>query len=248
MSPYRVVVTRPAEDAAPLARALADLGVEATLVPLMTVQQRPDAAVDLTAAQAVLLTSANGARALAGLTAKRAILVLAVGDATAAAARAAGFTAVESADGDVTALAELAVRRLDSKAGAVVHVAGGEVAGNLGGTLGRAGFDVRRAVVYEAVPAAVVPPALADVLARRAADAVLFFSPRTARTFVNVVGAGPWGEAVRGMDALCLSPAVAEAAGLLLWRAVRTADRPRQDALVDLVARARAERHEGSDA
>jgi len=244
MTAFRVVVTRPRDDAAPLARALADAGVEVLVAPLMTVALRPGVALGLAGAQAVLLTSANGARALAALTPARAIPVLAVGDATAAAARAAGFAAVASADGEVAALAALAVRTLDPAAGDLVHVAGTETAGDLAGSLAAAGFAVRRCVAYEAMPCDTLPAELAAALEARMVDAVLFFSPRTARTFVNVVERAGCAAVLHGVEALCLSPAVATAAAALPWQAVRAAARPRQDSLIELVLHRRAEREE----
>ncbi|MGH6929838.1 MAG: uroporphyrinogen-III synthase, partial [Dongiaceae bacterium] len=116
------LVTRPEEDAAPLAAALAERGIEVTVEPLLTIRPVADAPIDLQGAQALLFTSANGARSFAALAATRDLSgwrelpVFAVGDASAAAARDAGFSRVESAGGDVAALARLVIDRLDPKA------------------------------------------------------------------------------------------------------------------------------------
>src|SRR5262249_3430191 len=102
----RALVTRPEEDAAPLAAALAERGIDVTLEPLLSIHPLPDAPIDLTGVQALLFTSANGARSFAelaggrGLPGWRDLPAFAVGDATATAARNAGFAHVESAGGD----------------------------------------------------------------------------------------------------------------------------------------------------
>src|SRR6185312_8980836 len=65
------------------------------------------------------------------------------------------------------------------------------------------------------------------------------FSPRTAATFVTLARAAGEG-VVSGCGkaaALCLSPAVAAAAGDLPWRAVEAAARPELPALLDLLDR-----------
>ena len=250
------LVTRPEEDAAPLAAALAERGIEVTIEPLLAIHPVPEAPVDLQGVQALLFTSANGARSFAALAAARDLSgwrelpVFAVGDASAAAAREAGFARVESAGSDVASLARLVIDRLDPKTGALFHAAGSAVAGDLAGVLGGAGFTVRREMLYEAKPAQQLSPATATALANRGFDLVLFFSPRTATTFVTLTRAA--GEAVvSGCDAAaaaCLSPAVAAAAGELPWREVQTAARPELAALLDLIDRELAARARSADA
>lgn len=232
----KALVTRPAEDAAPLVRALAERGVEAVLAPMLSIVPAADAARRvgdaLIGAQAVLFTSANGARIFAGASARRELPAFAVGDASAAAARLAGFRSVMSAGGDVADLAALVAARLAPQQGALVHVAGSEVAGDLAGALGAAGFTVRRAVVYAAPAATALEPATAAALARGELALALFFSPRTAATFVRLAAAAGVGPACGALTAIALSPAVATALGELAWRRVAVARAPTQPALL----------------
>jgi uroporphyrinogen-III synthase len=252
----RALVTRPEEDAAPLAAALAERGVEVTVEPLLSIRPIPDAPADLQGVQALLFTSANGARSLAALAATRdlpgwrELPAFAVGDASAAAAREAGFARVESAGGDVAALARLVIDRLDPKQGALLHAAGSAVAGDLGGLLGAAGFTVRREMLYEAKPAEQLSPATVTALTDRGFDLVLFFSPRTAATFVTLARAAGEGvvEGCAAAAAVCLSPAVATAAGELPWREVQTAARAELPALLDLIDRELAARARSPEA
>ncbi len=246
----RALVTRPEEDAAPLAAALAERGIDVTLEPLLSIRPLPEAPIDLAGVQALLFTSANGVRSFAELAGGRdfagwrELPVFAVGDATATAARNAGFARVESATGDVAALAKLVAERLDPKAGALFHAAGSAVAGDLAGLLERAGFALRREMLYEARPADQLSPATVTNLANGWFDLVLFFSPRTAATFVTLARAAGEG-VVNGCGkaaALCLSQAVATAARELPWREVQAAARPELPALLDLIDRELAAR------
>ena len=105
----RVLITRPEREATALATALSQRGHVAVIAPLFRLDiLRPpgDFAAALGACQAVLVTSANGARALAEANEQRSKPVFAVGDTTAATAEGLGFTAVTSAAGDSAALAE----------------------------------------------------------------------------------------------------------------------------------------------
>ncbi len=231
----RVMITRPREDARPLAEALAARGVETLIEPMLEIVPVVGARVDLAGVQAVLLTSANGARALAAASHARDVAVLAVGAATAAAAEAAGFARVEAADGDVAALADLVATACDPAAGPLVHVAGGHVAGDLAGRLAERGFTLRRETLYTARRVEVLSDAATLAFRRGTIDAVVLFSPRTANSFVTLAArAGVTAELAR-VRALCLSAAVAEQAGTVAWRALDVAQRPDQVSLLALV-------------
>ena len=228
----RALVTRPSADANSLAKALASRGFDVMVEPLLEIVPLPDAALDLDGVQGILATSANGVRALAVATPRRDLAVWAVGDATAAEARKQSFDQVESAGGDVAALADLVAARVDPRRGALLHPAGKHVAGDLAARLAARGFDVRRATLYEAHSAQGFSPALREALAARALDLALFFSPRTASTFVRLArqsGLEPTCAAVR---AYVLSPAVGAALEMLEWHSVRTAGQPTQEALL----------------
>jgi uroporphyrinogen-III synthase len=230
----RVLLTRPREDSAAVAHTLRAGGIDVVVEPLIEIIPRP-VALELEGVQAVLLTSANGARALADATGERRIKVLTVGEATAAEARALGFTDVEAAAGDVTALTALARHRLDPQGGRLIHVAGSAVAGDLAGSLAESGFCIRREILYEARPIAAFQPGTAAMLREGRIDGVVFFSPRTASAFVSLVAAADLGSAMRSLVGFFLSPAVADAAASLAWREVCVSLRPAQESLVDVI-------------
>ena len=229
-----LLLTRPEEDSLPLAELLEQEGHRVRIAPLLEIHHLDDAEVDLDGLQAVLLTSANGARALAARPERPAVPVLCVGGATAEAAREAGFIDVESADGDVEALVRLVKDRLDPDAGALLHVGAAEVAGDLTGRLAAAGYDVRRAILYEAIETDRLPGPAAEAL-DEGLDAVLLFSPRSARTFVRLVQEAGLADTVTSTDALCLSQAVATDAAGLPWRRVRIAAEPNLSAQIALL-------------
>jgi uroporphyrinogen-III synthase len=231
----RVLLTRPHADSEPLAAALRQRGVEALIEPLLGIDMVPGPPVDLDGVQALLATSANGVRAFAAREAGRWLPVYAVGDATARNAREAGFGSVESASGDVDALAELVRRRLDPGAGALLHVAGTAVAGDLAGRVEAAGFRYRRVVLYRARKADRLSPAAVRAIRGREVDGVVLFSPRTADTFVALVAEAGSTEACRRLTAFCLSDAVAAKAGTVAWNRIVVARRPDRAAMVEAI-------------
>jgi uroporphyrinogen-III synthase len=231
----RAVVTRPVEDAERLAAPLRARGVEVFVEPLLAVMTAAAADVSLDGVQAFLLTSANGARALAEALADRPIgfhrPALCVGDQTARVATELGFVRVSSAGGDVHSLAALVRDTLTPAGGALVHAAGGAVAGDLQTLLDDAGFTVHRRVLYETRPAKGFSEAFRTLLREGGVDHVFFYSPRTARTFADLASAEDLREACRGIGAYCLSQAVADALTGLPFRP-KVAAEPTQDSLL----------------
>ncbi|WP_158292044.1 uroporphyrinogen-III synthase [Paracraurococcus ruber] len=228
-----MLVTRPEPGAAETARRVAALGFQPILAPALVLAPRAFAPVP---AQALLLTSRAAARAVPVSDAR----VLAVGEATAEEARARGFARVEAAAGDAAALADHAAARLDPAAGPLLLAVGEGYGAELAADLRGRGFRVLRRIAYAARPAATLPAeAVAALQKDGAVVAVLFFSPRSAGCAISLLKASGLGAAAAGLEALAISPRVAEAAARAIspfaWRAVRVAGRPDQDALLALL-------------
>ncbi|MBM3650772.1 MAG: hypothetical protein FJX11_23595 [Alphaproteobacteria bacterium] len=236
----RVLITRPEREATQLAAALRERGHEAVIAPLFHLQfvaPPTDFAGRLAACQAVLLTSANGARALAEASEARNRPILAVGDTTAATAEGLGFTTVTSANGDGAALVELARQRLDPKAGPLLHVAGREVAVDLDQALAPAGFTVERVTLYEARQAEALPEPARAALHARAVDAIPFFSPRASSLFARLAAEAGLADSVRDITAIAISPAALAPLADLPFKSAVAAARPTRQAVLDEIDR-----------
>ncbi len=225
------LVTRPLAEATELAEALAARGIATVIEPLLEVQFR-DTPLDLAGIQAVLCTSANGVRALARVTAARDVKLFAVGDATAARARAVGFTDVASAGGTAADLARLAGDRLGPDRGALLHAAGAVVVGDLASDLRCRGFTVECAVLYEARAATALSAPTAAALATGRICYALFFSPRTAATFVRLADRATLGDAICRLTAVSISAAADAPLAALRFAARHVAAAPNQTALL----------------
>lgn len=227
----RVLITRPQSSAGRLAAELRSRGFDPVSAPMLDIVDT-GASVDLSGVQAVLATSSNGVAALARQTEIRDVKLLAVGDATAKAAHELEFSDVESAGGDSRALSDLAILRCDAALGRLLHVTGEHVAGTMAETLQQAGFAVDSTILYRAQ----TPEALAEETARQIAAheiaALLFYSPRTAETFAKLAVTAGLADDCATMVAVCLSPAVAEAATTIGWRHVSIAATPDDAALL----------------
>lgn len=228
----RFLVTRPLDDAEATALHLAPRGIKVLIEPLIDIQFLDGPALNLNGVQALLITSANGIRAFCARDDRRDLPVMAVGDASAHWARRAGFSHVETASGDVDALADMVIRTLDPKEGVLLHPAGSKVAGDLAGLLEDEGFTYRREVLYEAKRADTFSEMAEAQFKTGGLDGVMLYSPRTAKTLVDIVNRMGLAEACREITAFCLSDNVATEIKGLEWRSVVVADRPEQPALM----------------
>lgn len=236
----RVLITRPEREATTLATALAQRGHVPVIAPLFRLEiLHPPAAfaTDLAECQAVLLSSANGARALAEASEQRAKPVLAVGDTTASTAEGLGFVSVASASGDGEALAELARTRLDPKAGPLLHVSGVDIAQDFAAALAPDGFDVRRVALYEAREEGALPDSARAALEARALDAAMFFSPRASELFARLVQEAGLSASLSNVTAIAISPAALQPLSGMPFKATVAAARPTRQSVLDEIDR-----------
>ena len=203
----RVAVTRPGEDAGPLKARLESSGHEVVMAPLMTIRPRAGVAIPERPWQAVAVTSANGIRALPEGHGLDEFRILTVGPQSLKAALARGLKA-EAHGGDVNGLAAFIRSALDPRAGPILYLSGAETAGDLEGQVRDAGFACHRAVLYDAVPAESLGEAEA-ALRNGELDAVLLYSPRTARIWLKLVEAAGLLPRAAHVRNFCLSRNVA---------------------------------------
>jgi uroporphyrinogen-III synthase len=231
--PMKILVTRPRAEGEEIAARLAEMGHQALLAPLLEPRffEGPEPVLD--DVQAILATSANGVRALIRRTPRRDVPVFAVGPQTAEEAVKAGFVEVRNADGDAVALAEAASRWARPEA-VLLHVCGEDAPGTLADALTARGFAVRRTVLYAMTAAKDLPHQARTALAEGRLDAVMFFSPRTARLFLTLAQGLP----LAGLTAFCISPATAGALASGIFAQVRVAERPNQAAMLTLLKQA----------
>ena len=221
----KLLITRPEPGAAETYDTLLEMGHEPVIEPLLVYVPTGET-VDLTGVQALAATSAEGIRAFARQSRRRNLPVFTVGEATAQAARAAKFSDVRSAAGDATALSRL-LANLDPQRGAVVHLAGRDVARKLS----IPGLEIRRVVLYAAEAASGFSPGVAQALSKGSFGGVLLFSPRTAQIFAKLMRSS--GIKPGSLIGYCLSSAVARGLGGLC--STRIAERPTQDELLALI-------------
>jgi len=240
-----VLVTRPYPDNEATAATLRARGVDVLLAPMLRFEPLEfeydtDAKFD-----ALMATSANAVRAVADqpeIARLRELPLFAVGRHTAKAARDGGFPNVIDADGDASALRERVTETLNKgkagRAATLLYLAGADLARDLASELGERGFTVVTQTTYRMVPVTKLPAEVSEAIAAHRIDAVLHYSRRSARAFVDAVRDAGVEISALALPQCCLSDAV----GMILRDAgamqVSASSAPNEDALFDGLMRA----------
>jgi uroporphyrinogen-III synthase len=240
-----VLVTRPYPDGEATAAALRGRGFEVLLAPMLRFEPVAFAGDAETDYDAVIATSANALRAIEPQPAARRLFKLplfAVGEHTASAARKAGFRKVIAAQGSAMALRDLVLEsaraRVLKKASVFLYLAGADLARDLAGELGERGFSVVTHTTYRMVPVALLPRAACDAFAANAVEAVLHYSRRSARAFLDAARAAGVEISALAVPHCCISAAVAAALREAGATQVTVAATPDENALFGSLTRA----------
>jgi len=215
-----VLVTRPHPDDEATASALRAKGFEVMLAPMLRFE--PVAFHDDEDARygAVVVTSANALRGIAphlqGSRQGSRLLKLplfAVGEHTASAAHRAGFDNVIPANGDAASLRDSVLASVKAKelkkTSPVLYLAGADLARDLAGELGERGFTVVTHTTYRMIPVSSLPREACDAFAASGIEAVLHYSRRSARAFLDAARAGGVEISALAIPQCCISAAVA---------------------------------------
>jgi uroporphyrinogen-III synthase len=240
-----VLVTRPHPDDETTAAALRARGFEVLRAPMLRFEAVPFGDDEDAEYGAVIVTSANALRAIASKLADSRLLKLplfAVGEHTATAAREAGFSLVIAANGDASILRDLVQTSVKSKqlkkASTLLYLAGADLARDLAGELGEKGFTVVTHTTYRMVPETRLPREVCDAFVAHQVEAVLHYSRRSARAFLEAARAGGVEISALALPQCCISSAVAAVlrdAGATQVTAAASAD---ENALFEALGRA----------
>jgi uroporphyrinogen-III synthase len=255
-----ILVTRPQPDNQRTAASLRARGFDVLLAPMLRFEAVPlqqSAGADYAA---VIVTSANALRAVEAQLPGSGLLDLplfAVGDRTAAAAREAGFRHVVSAGGDGDDLRELVAAQAKGLGKALgkaigkprgktsgprplLYLAGADLSRDLAGELSEHGFAVVTQTAYRMAASAELPSDVLEAIADNRVEAVLHYSARSAKAFVEAARAAGVEISVLALPQCCISATVAAILRDAGAARVTVASSPDENSLFQAVDRALA--------
>ncbi|MCK5041358.1 MAG: uroporphyrinogen-III synthase [Sphingomonadales bacterium] len=236
-----ILLTRPEISSKSTAAQLIEMGHSVEIYPLLEIVSLPSQKLDQTFEQtygAIVFTSQNAVRefeknnpnVLSAFTGK----VFAVGRRTTQAIFVAGNSNVIQGSGDVDGLAMVVADNMVGVAGKILFPRGKHVRGNLDALLAQQGFDVVSEVIYEAKAATELPKSVVNDLKLGKFNCVLFYSARTATTFIELALAEKI-KALPQTSAVALSEYIGRGLEGLGWNSVYVAEEKTEQALFDCI-------------
>lgn len=211
-----VLITRGLDQARPLAQAFQKKGWQVIINPLLTFKNT-DFNPNICLPFAWILTSQQAVPALCQLDPHKQRGVFAVGARTQQACLDAGFQAVDTG-GDAQSLLAYIQNHMAKKNGRLIHLAGAHVRVDIARALTTKGYQCESIIVYEALAKPTLGKNLKDALQNKSLTHALFYSPRTAQIFAELMKENT-SLSVEDVCVLALSEAILEPLNHLPWKA-----------------------------
>jgi uroporphyrinogen-III synthase len=149
---------------------------------------------------------------------------------------------VISADGDAAGLRDCVLASVRAKelkkASPLLYLAGADLARDLAGELGERGFTVVTHTTYRMAPVSSLPREICDAFAAHRIEAVLHYSRRSARAFLQAARAGGVEISALAIPQCCISAQVATVVRDAGATQVVVAAAPDENALLEALDRA----------
>jgi uroporphyrinogen-III synthase len=237
-----ILVTRPHPDNEATAARLRAKGFEVLLAPMLRLEPAPFHDDGKVPYGAIIVTSANALRAIEPQLKASPLLklpLLAVGEHTADVARHFGFEQVISAAGDAKALRNCVLAAVKSKrlkkTSVLLYLAGVDLGRDLAGDLGEMGFMIATKTTYRMIASSKLPRETCEAFAASRIEAVLHYSKRSARTFLDLARAAGVEISALSVPQFCISSEVATVVREAGATQVAAAVSPDENALLALL-------------
>lgn len=232
----RILITRPEPDAGELASRLEAFGHTVLMEPLISIAFESGPQIETSGFQALVITSANGARAAAQRIDSRSIPVITVGPASAEIASKLGFISISQGAGNgLPDLVSHIRKTVRPDAGSLLHVTSSHVAGDLAQELAAFGYKVECRQAYRSETSTALTDLLQAELRQGLISAAMFFSPRTAETFAVLSAKAGLAGTCEKVAALALSHNVAKSLNPLTFRKLLVAQNATVGGMLDLL-------------
>lgn len=232
----RVLITRPKADAEALAQEIQQKNYDIFCQPLIEIiYHEENLSLSKTQYAGIIFTSKNAVRAFCQNTQDRDLPVLTVGDQTRAEVRAAGFKQVQSAGGGVADLIKLLSHQQAKKP--YLYCRGKHISHPLKGAV--TAVPIEEVTLYHAEKQQKISDKCVGLIKAGSFSYVLFFSKRTAESFVDFVLTHPDKEVLenglKSSKALCLGASMIEYVSILPWQEIKLARHPDRKSLLALL-------------
>ena len=226
-----ILVTRPEIDAVEIANVLRAKNYDVTSSAFLKISFLKKPLDDLNFYSGLVFTSVNGVRAFCHNSDLRDLPVWSVGEHTSQAAKEAGFQNITTAGGNVAYLTQMLMEHASNKP--YLYIRGAHISKPI--------RDVRleEVVLYESEKIIEIPFELKKLICAGNLTHVVFFSKRTAQSFIEAIEASQYApllkEGLKTTMALCLGDSMVECLSVLPWQDIKIAKNANRDSLIAIL-------------
>lgn len=233
-----LLITRPQEESERFARLVKLKDYEPVIEPLLSSAYLEDLILIPSKVQAIIVTSKNTLRSIEAshqTSLFHNVPFICVGEKTAESARELGLETIDATLEDVDQLIGWIQENVVPEIGPLMYLHGDVVAKDLKTILEAHKYTVYHQKTYNMNESQIFSQRTVDLLQRQVFHGIVFFSPRTAYTFVNIVKKFGLEVHLAVVNALCLSQSIADEIKGLSWKTIQVAHSPKEDALLELL-------------
>lgn len=229
-----VIITRPKEYQARVVSVLQGRGYDVISAPLLEYVDREPLNPNSESFDAFVFTSQHALSYLDRAKIDLQTPVFTVGKRTAQVAQDFGFKKIYSAEGHVKKLKQQILEKMPLGS-RLLHYCGQHRAENLQDFWPQSEYHVTLNILYQTKYVTSLPDHILTLIHQRTEADILFFSRRTAKSFVNLCQQHGVLLKIKALTAYCLSDNVAEPLKKLVLKHVRVAKYPQQKELITLL-------------
>ena len=227
-----ILLTRPINESIKTKSILTELGHKVTVDPLLKIIFLKNNK-NYKNIYCYIITSKNGLLALSKVTKNRSIPIYCIGLATAKFAKQKKFKKVFFADGTGKNLYKIVCKMTKKKK--IVHVSGKDVTINITKKLKNSGYNAERIIAYKSLQAQNFRNKTILNLSEKKIDLVLFFSKKTANTYIKLSRKANINSKLKKAYSLCLSKNIANVFPRNYWKKIYISPHPNLLSLIDTV-------------
>ena len=230
-----LLIIRPKEDAEVLSTDLNQIGIKSTIFPIFNFIHLNPLLPNVSEFSNVIISSRNGIRAFAEKFSERRITIYVVGEGSAKEAKKHGFKNVIIGNNNIIELIKIIKSKLNKDSGKVLNISGVYQNYDIVTELGQYGYKIENLVLYDLIPISYLSEGVLKKLENGIINGVLFFSPRSAILFSNLLKKVSKENITEELRAFCLSRNIAEKVNKLNWKMTYVSPLSNKKSLIDLL-------------
>ncbi|MBL41732.1 MAG: hypothetical protein CMM49_03615 [Rhodospirillaceae bacterium] len=231
-----LLIIRPRQDADLLSNDLNKIGIKTTIFPIFKFINLNPVLPDIKEFKYILTSSRNGIRTFAKNFTERELTLYVVGEGSAQEAKNQGFKNIIVGNNSMSELCKNINSTLNKNSGKLLYVSGVYQNYDVTRYLRFNGYRIENLVLYDLNPISYLSEGVLKKLEDGIINGVLFFSPRSAIIFSDLLKKARKDNIAEQLRAFCLSKKIAEKVNKLNWKMTYVSATSNKASLIDLLS------------